>query len=160
MGQAFKRLKSGRSKSETGGDIAVSGVSLKQIDVRLPLDICPTQYDLDVPVTMSVDSVEPIILMGKDVALFLAWAQQEIWRAQLEMELQSVTNDSKGRKLYTTWIPLVTFRESFCVNGRQIQDPATQALMDRLRLASREWRDAGVDTVEVSGRACDFVSEL
>ena len=158
VGQAFKRLKSDLMKSETDSDIAVNGVSLNQIDVRLPLDICPTQYDLDVPVTMSVATVEPIILMGKDVALFLEWAQQETWRAQLELELQSVTNDSKGRKLYTTWIPLVTFRENFCANGRQIQDPATQALMDRLRLASREWRDAGVDTVELSGRACDFVS--
>lgn len=127
--------------------------TLKQIDVSLSLMLCPCQHDLDGPITRFVESVEPIILDGEDVTLFLAWAQQDGWRGQFEADLQSIANDSLGRKLLTTWMPLVTFRESFCAGGRQMQDPSTQALMERLRAATREWRTAGVDTVDVSGRA-------
>jgi hypothetical protein len=126
---------------------------LEQIDQTLPLNITPFQRDLDAPIMRHVDSLERIVLEGDDVAHFLVWAQHPSWRSQFEGDLQSVTNDTQGRKLLTTWLPLVTFREQFCCGGRLMQDPAMEALMDRLRVTTRDWRAAGVDTVDISGRA-------
>lgn len=132
---------------------SASVTTLGNIDVSLPIDLYPYQHDLDKTLTSPVETLKPIILCGEDVALFLSWAKQDPWREQFERDLQAIANDAQGRKLLTTWIPLVTFRESFCSGGRQMQNTATQALMERLRLDTREWRAAGVDMVDVSGRA-------
>ncbi|WP_179257661.1 hypothetical protein [Burkholderia sp. AU6039] len=42
-------------------------------------------------------------------------------------------------------------KENSPARGRHMQDEATQALMDLLRAEMRGWRDAGADTVDVSG---------
>jgi len=133
--------------------------SLDEIDQSLPLELWPYQHDLDGPTTRPVESVAPIILEGADVALFLQWAKQEGWRERFECDLQSIANDAEGRKLLTTWIPLVTFRESFCAGGRQLQDADTQALMERLRGLTLNWRSAQVDTVDINGRAICIVEK-
>ncbi len=127
--------------------------SLDDIDASLPLELWACQHDLDGPATRLVESVAPIILEGADVVLFLQWAKQESWRERFECDLQSIANDEEGRKLLTTWIPLVTFRESFCAGGRQLQDPDTQELMERIRALTLNWRSAQVDTVDINGRA-------
>jgi hypothetical protein len=127
--------------------------TLEQIDSSLPLDLYPYQHDLDGAVIRPVAELKPVILDGMDVALFLNWAKGEGWRAKFEEVLQSVANDSLGRKLLTTWMPLVTFRESFCSGGRHMQNAETSALMERVRVETKGWRTAGVDTVDVSGRA-------
>ncbi len=126
---------------------------LEHIDAALPLELCPCQHDLDGPGIRSVELQAPIVLLGHEVVLFLEWAKQESWRGQFERDLQSIANDGAGRKLLTTWMPLVTFREGFCSGGRTMQDADTQALMERLRNQMMGWRSAQVDTVEISGRA-------
>jgi len=130
--------------------------TIERIDLSLPVDLMPFQHDLNGPTIRPVNALAPVILEGADVALFLAWAKQPTWRHQFESDLQSLVNDAQGRKLLTTWMPLVTFRERFCNGGRHLQDESTQGLMERLRIATSEWRTAGVDTVEVSGRAIDL----
>ncbi len=99
-----------------------------------------------------INGIAPIVLEGTDVALFMAWAIQPPWRAAFESDLQSVANDAQGRQLLTTWVPLVIFRERFCLGGREMQNAVTQALMLRLRELTRDWRTGGVDTVEIFGR--------
>lgn len=127
--------------------------TLEQINLALPLDLMPCQHDLDGPVVRAVESVAPITLQGTDALLFMQWAKGESWRGLFEGDLQSIAEDGEGRKLLSTWIPLVTFRERFCAGGRQVQDADTQALMEHLRSLTMGWRAAQVDTVEVSGRA-------
>lgn len=131
--------------------------SLDEINAALPIELRPYQHDLDGPVSRPVESLAPIILEGGDVTLFLKWAKQDSWRVRFESDLQSIENDAEGRKLLTTWLPLVTFRESFCAGGRQIQDAETQALMERLRGLTLNWRSAQVDTVDINGRALNSV---
>lgn len=124
--------------------------TLEKIDRQQPLDITPYQHDLDRPSLNFCDGASGVVLTGQDVALFLAWAAR--WRPELEKDLQSIAQDSDGNALLTTWMPLVTFRESFCAGGRHEQDAATRGLMERLRSDLREWRGLGVDTVDISGR--------
>lgn len=130
---------------------------LEDIDQSLPVDLYPYQRDLDAPIMRIVESVEPIILEGDDVVSFMAWATHTSWRTKFEEDMQSVANDAEGRKLLTTWLPLVTFREEFCCGGRHMQDQSMETLMERLRAATRSWREAGVDTVDISGRATIFL---
>lgn len=125
--------------------------TLEEFDLSMPLELWPYQHDLDAAISQPVDSVEPIILMGADAEAFLQWAKTDYWRPRFEEDLQSVSQDFDGRKLLTTWIPLVTFRESFCSGGRQLQGEEIQLLMERLREQSRSWRALEVDTVDVSG---------
>lgn len=125
--------------------------TLEEINLSMPLELWPYQHDLDCAITQPVDSVEPIILHGADVEAFLQWAKTDYWRPRFEEDLQSVAQDSEGRRLLTTWLPLVTFRESFCSGGRQLQSPDIQLLMERLREQSRSWRTLEVDTVDING---------
>lgn len=125
---------------------------LDHIDVELPLEIVPMTQDLDVPMIGKTDGLSAIVLQGQDVTTFLNWAKSTGWRGELERDLQSLSMDSQNRKMLSTWMPLVTFRTNFCGGGRQMQDEATQALMERLRFETREWRAAGCDLVDLSGR--------
>lgn len=126
--------------------------TLNDIDRTLPMGFAPRQHDLEVPVMRLVDGIDPIVLAGEDIQLFLDWAGQSAYRESMESDLQCLAMDSQKRDLLTTWLPLVTFRESLCNGGRHLQNSKTQALMERLRMATREWRAAGVDTVDISGR--------
>jgi hypothetical protein len=125
--------------------------SLDQLDNMLPLTIDPYQCDLDRVSMRIVEGLAPIVLAGDDVKVFLAWVAGPPWQEKFEEDLQSLANDGEGRELLTTCVPLVTFRESFCAGGRHMQDIPTQVLMESLRAQTRSWRDAGVDTVVVSG---------
>ncbi|HDR9068180.1 TPA: hypothetical protein QDA90_003488 [Burkholderia vietnamiensis] len=125
--------------------------TLDAIDTDKPLTLTGYQHDLDAALTAPVGSLSQISLVGEDAERLLAWAAQPSWRSEFETDLQCIAQDSAGQPLLTTWIPLVTFREDFCAGGRHIQDGATQALMDRLRIEMRGWRDAGADTVDISG---------
>ena len=125
--------------------------SLDDIDETLPISLFPVQHDLDHPMTDGVVGAETVNLIGDEVRLFLTWAKSPTWRASLEEDMQGIAQTDDGHPLLTTWMPLVTFRETFCGGGRMLQDEATQKMMERLRAASREWRAAGVDTVDISG---------
>lgn len=125
--------------------------TLEEINRHMEIDIYPYQQDLDKPITFPVENVSPIIIKGDDVGLFLDWASCVPWRRMFEENLQGIAKDSQNRPLLTTWIPLVIFRYQFCGGGRQLQNEVTQKLMDRLYIATREWRDAGTDWVDVSG---------
>lgn len=129
--------------------------TLEQIDPTLRLEILPCRHHLDLPVIQAVHDLKPIILAGCDVRLFLNWAGQTSWRRVFEEEMQCLAQDAVGHLLLTTWIPLVVFRERFCLGGRGLQEAGTRALMDRLRETTRDWRTACVDTVELSGRLFD-----
>lgn len=126
--------------------------TLEDLDLSRPLYLSPYQHDLDASIiVVPVDSLEPIILEGDDIEAFLQWAKIDYWRPRFEEDLQSVSQDSEGRQLLTTWIPLVTFREVFCSGGRDLQGEKTKILMDRLREQTKGWRALEVDTVDVSG---------
>lgn len=126
--------------------------TLEQIDLSHPLELYPYQHDLDVAFTRPVETEKPIILKGADVELFLSWAKQDGWRHHFEEDLQSVAQDQEGKPLLTTWMPLVTFREHFCLGGRNLQDSDTRILMERIREQTKNWRASQVDTVDISGR--------
>lgn len=125
--------------------------TLDEIDLSMPLELRPYQHDLDYAVIQPATSVEPIILQGADIEVFLQWAKTDYWRPRFEEDLQSISQDYEGRALVTTWMPLVTFRERFCSGGRQLQEAETQVLMERIREQSRSWRSLEVDTVDITG---------
>lgn len=125
--------------------------ALEQIDLTLPFEITPMVQDLDAPMIGPVDGLDVIKLSGADTELFISWVKAH-WRAELERDLQSISNDREGRALLSTWMPLVTFRTNLCGGGRQLQDDVMQELMERLRSQTRNWRLAGCDLVDLSGR--------
>ncbi|GAB0154651.1 hypothetical protein [Marinobacterium sp. BA1] len=125
--------------------------TLEDINPSMPLELWPYQHDLDAAITQPVDAIEPIILQGADVEAFLQWAKTDYWKPRFEEDLQCISQDSEGRNLLTTWMPLVTFRERFCSGGRQLQSSEIQVLMERIRAQSRNWRSLEVDTVDISG---------
>lgn len=125
--------------------------SLEMIDRTKRIDINPYQQHLDKAIFSPVDGLQSITIEGDDVEHFLDWASCDTWRQVIESDLQPLANDLEGKPLLDAFIPLVTFRYQFCVEGRQIQDDATQKLMDRLYTATREWRDAGCDLVDIAG---------
>ncbi len=131
---------------------AGGGRSLDDIDETAPVDLRPMQYDLDAPITKGIEGLTGIVLTPSDGVPFLSWAKTPTWRGAFERDLQHVANDSEDRPLLSTWLPLVTLRESFCGGGRDLQDATLQRLMERLRAQMRDWRAAGVDLVAVDGR--------
>lgn len=125
--------------------------SLDDIDVTRAITLHACAHDLEQPMLSAMDGVKPITLSGADARAFIDWAASATWRPAFERDLQSVSETLEGSPLLSTWLPLVTIRESFCSGGRNLQAPTTKALMAALRAAMREWRALGVDTVEISG---------
>ncbi|TES61107.1 hypothetical protein E2P84_43840 [Burkholderia cepacia] len=125
--------------------------TLEEICTDKPVTLTAYRHDLDLPLTVPVAPLSQISLIGDDASRFLAWAAQPGWRSAFETDLQCIAQDGAGQPLLTTWMPLITFRESFCAGGRQLQDNETRSLMTRLRAEMRAWREAGADTVDVSG---------
>jgi hypothetical protein len=121
--------------------------TLEQIDRNKVLQFEPYQHDGNY---IPVENLDTIIIEGDNVGLFLDWVSGETWRPVLEQELYSMFEDDQG-PLLTTWLPLVTFRNSLCGGGRNMQNTATQKLMDYIVESTRGWRDAGCDEVYISG---------
>ena len=125
--------------------------TLEDIDPGRPLMLRAYRHDLDRAAMAPVQSLPVIELLGADVSVFLRWAAIPGWRPFFEEDLQCLSQDLQGYALLSTQLPLVTIREQFCFGGRQMQDAAAQALMDRLRTLMRGWRDAGADMVDICG---------
>lgn len=126
--------------------------TLDQIDTSRAVMLTALHHDLDHSIWRPVAGTSTVVLRGDDAERFIAWAKRPSWRTTFEQDLQCVSEDAITREpLLSTLIPLVTLRESFCAGGRTIEDAATGALMERIRSETRGWRDARVDTVEVSG---------
>lgn len=125
--------------------------TLEDIDSARPLMLRAYRHDLDLAAVAPVEPLPAIELLGAEVPTFLHWAAIPGWRWHFEKDLQCLSEDLKGFALLSTQLPLVTIREEFCFGGRQLQDAATQALMDRLRTQMRGWRDAGADIVDICG---------
>ncbi|MBA1280335.1 hypothetical protein [Stutzerimonas stutzeri] len=130
---------------------------LEQVERGGPVLIDPAQYDLDRwATTQSVVGVQPVELNGKDAETFFHWVA-ECWRPEFELNLQSLSRHETHGDLLTTWLPLVTFREDLCCRGTLRENEAIRKLLDTLRLLTREWRAAGVDTLYISGRDSKYV---
>lgn len=125
--------------------------TIEQISLEHPVILSPYFHDLDSPSLLPAEKVEPIELSIDETALFVEWLFIPTWRSKAEEELQSIAQDAEGKPLLTTWMPLVTFRESFCSGGRNTQPEAMRTLMEKLRELTRGWRSCLVDTVDISG---------
>lgn len=125
--------------------------TIEQISLEHPVILSPYFHDLDSPSLLPAEKVEPIELSIDETALFVEWLSIPTWRSNAEEELQSIAQDAEGKPLLTTWMPLVTFRESFCSGGRNTQPEAMRTLMEKLRELTRGWRSCLVDTVDISG---------
>lgn len=123
---------------------------IQRIDSSMPLTIDPFRRDLDKPIMRGVENLQPVSVEGEDVGLFLDWMMQPPWRSLFETDLECIA-EREGRKLLSTTLPLATFRYGFCGGGRVAQDENTACLMDRIVAETRPWRDAGADTVVLSG---------
>lgn len=124
--------------------------SLAHIDLSHPLTLTLCRHEIEGPHCRPVADIDQITLAGEEARLFLAWAQQDAWRSKVEAELQSAGEDREGRALLMTSLPLVTFREKFCLHGRDAQDAKTMALMNRLRTKTLDWRMTDGDTVQIT----------
>lgn len=125
--------------------------TVENFDRDCAIELSPFQHDLDSPSYNYVDGVDKIKLSLEETNLFLDWISESSWREKIEEDLQSIAQDENGTALVTTWLPLVTFRESLCGGGRQLQHKPMQDLMEKLRALTREWRGHQVDTVDISG---------
>jgi hypothetical protein len=125
--------------------------SIIQIDLTRPLVLESAQYKLDQGgVTVGVPGTQDIILEGEDAETFFAWVLS-YWKQEFEGNLLSLCTNAAHGPMLTTWLPLVTFREDICFRGFPIHHEAILALMERLRVLTRDWRAAGVDTVYFHG---------
>ncbi len=124
---------------------------LESIDSNKPFFIEPAQHDLDKQnSTLCMASVPTIELQGQDAQTFYNWVKDH-WRETFERDLQGLATCTVNGPLLTTWLPLVTFRHEICCYGQPRENPVYAELMDRLWKLTREWRDAGVDLVYLSG---------
>ncbi|WP_122665110.1 hypothetical protein [Pseudomonas viridiflava] len=125
--------------------------TLECIDRSGPVLIDPCQYDLDSWVILKpVPGVQPIELSGQEAKTFYQWVGK-FWRTEFQKDLQGIATHVTHGDLLTTWIPLVTLREDMCCRSTPREDNDLCELLDKLRLLTREWRAAGVDTVCISG---------
>lgn len=127
--------------------------TLDQIKPDGPILLDAAQHDLDrAGMVVGLNGANTITLEDEDVTTFLRWAADH-WRPEFERDLQSLATHKDYGDLLTTEQPLVVFREDLCVRAIPRSDEKIAELMDRLRLGMREWREAGADTVVISG--CD-----
>ena len=126
--------------------------NIEDIDLTKPVYLTNVTHDLDRPMLRVVESSTSISLPGEEGLLFIDWVKQTRWRSLIEADLQCLSQDGEtGEPLLTTEIPLVVFREQLCAGGRHMQDARTADLFDRLRSLTRNWREAGGDTVTIAG---------
>jgi hypothetical protein len=93
-----------------------------------------------------MEGIQDILLEAEDAETFYRWVAN-YWQSEFERDLQNLCESPIHGALLSTWMPLVTFREGICCRGLPKQEDAISALMERLRVLTREWRAAGVDTV-------------
>lgn len=124
--------------------------SIAHLSPAGPLFFDPAQFDLDRPGHLAVVSgLKPVVLEGDEAQAFLHWAAGR-WKSAFERDLQKLCRHESWGDLLTTTLPLVSFREHYCTMALA-DDPEGSALLGRLRDETRGWREAGVDTVIISG---------
>jgi hypothetical protein len=125
--------------------------TLDQIDINQPLVIEAAKYEQDQHgVNVRVSGDESIVLIGEDAFAFYAWVML-YWQSEFERDLQGLVSSAINGPMLSASMPLVTFREDICCRALPNHHKTILALMERLRVLTREWSAAGVDTVYFHG---------
>jgi hypothetical protein len=135
---------------------------LEDIDFNKKLFIHPYQVSLIsgsiLPISNPEQDCNTFELEGRDASLFLDWAKKRA-RHMFEKEtcgnsLQCYAEDLDNKRLLHAFIPLVSFREYFCIPRSNFNDETT-ALLHRIFEIIKPWRKAEADLVAVSGYLID-----
>lgn len=122
------------------------------VDFSKPIIIEAAQHDLDLrDVRRPLRDLGCVVLKEGDAQVFGEWVKK-VWQTDFESFLQVVGGGSLKRTpeftppIMSTFLPLVTFRETI---GWLVPSDEISAVVERLRLETKAWRDAGADVVYI-----------
>lgn len=127
---------------------------IEYVDFSKPIIIEAAQHDLELrDIRRPLRDLKCIVLKDGDAEAFGKWVKK-VWQTDFESFLQVVGGGSLkptpefNPPIMSTFLPLVTFRETigWLVPGDE-SDMGT--IVQRLRLETRHWRDAGADVVYI-----------
>lgn len=124
---------------------------LAWLDLEGPVLIDPFRSDLDRRVAKPVEGQGAVELFGEEARSFYKWVQN-FWLDEFEHDLQSLATHALHGDLLTSGFPLDAFLEDLCCRNERGTDQSVDTLVDMLSEHTRAWREAGADTIYISGR--------
>ena len=121
--------------------------SLDDVDAGQKVTLTGMESGVGKPYRAPVQPLLRVDLQGSDVASLLVLMRRQRWRGLLESKMRAVAEDEAGVPFLFTDLPLTSFLEQFCMDGRDGQAANALALVDRLREQLHGWSDAGADAI-------------
>jgi hypothetical protein len=90
------------------------------------------------------EGAEPLTVPADESKQFLSMVEATFWGRIIERNLQSISQDSAGRPLLTSWLRAHQFKHL-------VNDARYTRVGDRLERAQREWLALGMESVYFDG---------
>lgn len=130
-------------------------ISLSQIDLKLPIELVPFQYDLEFPsFLVDVKEIEAIFLKNGQAKLFLIWlfegSTATYWEQYISDGEHCYVDLDTEKSPYCIMMPLVVFCYHFCQWGKEYAPSEISLLLENLFNEIKHWRKAQVDMISIN----------
>ena len=132
-----------------------SAIYLNQIDLSLPVELVPFQYDIELPsFLVYVADLESVLLRNKKAKLFLTWLFEGLtanyWTQYISDGERCYVDLNTEKSPYCIMMPLVVFRYHFCQWSKEYASPETARLLETLFNNTIHWRKAQADMISIN----------